>query len=45
MNNLTNQRRDILENIKIYDETTDEEIRTICQYDIYNSIYIIIPSK
>ena len=45
MNNLTNQRRDILENIKIYDGTTDEEIRTICQYDIYNSIYIIIPSK
>lgn len=34
-----------MENIKIYDETTDEEIRTICQYDIYNSIYIIIPSK
>lgn len=45
MNNLTNQRRDILENIKIYDGTTDEEIRTICQYDIYNSIYIIIPSR
>lgn len=45
MNNLTNQRRGILENIKIYDGTTDEEIRTICQYDIYNSIYIIIPSK
>ena len=34
-----------MESIKIYDGTTDEEIRTICQYDIYNSIYIIIPSN
>ena len=34
-----------MESIKIYDGTTDEEIRIICQYDIYNSIYIIIPSN
>lgn len=33
-----------MKDIKIYDGITNEEIRCVCQYDVYDSIYFYVPS-
>lgn len=33
-----------MKDIKIYDGITNEEIRCVCQYDVYDSIYFFVPS-
>ncbi len=33
-----------MKDIKIYDGITNEEIRCVCQYDVYDSIYFQLPS-
>lgn len=33
-----------MKDIKIYDGITNEEIRCVCQYDVYDSIYFQVPS-